>query len=172
MKSGDDYALDFKDEAVCISRVCHVVKGGRRFSCYCLAVAGDGRSRVGFGSGKDLEAFGARVKAAREARRNAIKVPLRGGVTLHSEVKAKYGASRVHLMPAARGTGIKASNSLRSVFEMLGVRDIVAKRHGSGNNKNIVRSIFKALHLYQSPQFVAQKRGKKISEITRNRSVV
>lgn len=165
---GDDQD-NLIDKLVGINRVAKVVKGGRRFGFAALVVVGDGKGRVGFGSGKAKEVPEAIRKATESAKRNMIRVPLREGRTLHHDIEGHFGAGHVILRSAPSGTGIIAGGPMRAVFETLGVQDVVAKSIGSSNPHNMIKATFTALKRIQAPKFVAAKRGKKIKIITSNR---
>jgi small subunit ribosomal protein S5 len=153
------------DRLVSINRVAKVVKGGRRFGFSALVVVGDGKGRVGYGSGKAREVPEAVRKATEQAKRAMIRVPLRQGRTLHHDVQGHFGAGRVILRTAPAGTGIIAGGPMRQVFEALGIADVVAKSTGTSNPHNMVKATFDALGLVMSPRSVAAKRGKKVGEI-------
>ena len=157
------------ERLVGINRVAKVVKGGRRFGFAALMVVGDGKGRVGFGTGKAREVPEAVKKATDQAKRNMIRVPLREARTLHHDIKARYGAGKVLLRSAPQGTGIIAGGPMRAVFEAVGIQDIVAKAIGSNNPYSMVNATFEALKTIQSPRQVAARRGKKVSEIVANR---
>jgi len=156
---------DTIEKLVSINRVAKVVKGGRRFGFAALVVVGDGKGKVGHGAGKAREVPEAIRKATEQARRNMIRVPLREGRTLHHDVYGHYGSGRVVLRAAPPGTGIIAGGPMRAVFEALGVHDVVTKSIGSSNPHNMVRATFGALTNLMSPRSVANRRGKKVSEI-------
>ncbi len=164
-RKDNDSDGDLIDKLVSINRVAKVVKGGRRFGFAALVVVGDGRGRVGFGTGKAREVPEAIRKATEQAKRGLIRVPLREGRTLHHDVQGRYGAGRVVLRTAQAGTGVIAGGPMRAVFETLGVQDIVTKSIGSANPYNMVRATFDALTRIESPRQVASKRGKKVSDI-------
>src|SRR6516164_7683759 len=124
---------DFVEKLVSINRVAKVVKGGRRFGFAALVVVGDGKGRVGFGTGKAREVPEAIRKATEQAKRNMIRVPLREGRTLHHDIISGYGAGRVIVRAAKPGTGIIAGGPMRAIFEALGIHDVVAKSIGSPN---------------------------------------
>ena len=153
------------DKLVHINRVAKVVKGGRRFSFAALVVVGDGKGRVGYGTGKAREVPEAIRKATDQAKRSMIHVPLREGRTLHYDLKGRYGAGKVIMRAAPPGTGIIAGGPMRAVFETLGVQDVVAKSLGSQNPYNMVRATFDALTKQQNPKMVAARRGKKVADI-------
>jgi len=162
---------ELADKLVSINRVAKVVKGGRRFGFAALVVVGDGRGRVGFGSGKAREVPEAIRKATERAKRGLVRIPLREGRTLHHDIQGRFGAGRVVLRTAPPGTGIIAGGPMRAIFEMLGVQDVVTKSIGSSNPYNMVRATFDALSRIQSPRAVAAKRGKKIGDILGRREV-
>ena len=160
---------ELTDKLVHINRVAKVVKGGRRFSFAALVVVGDGRGRVGYGTGKAREVPEAIRKATDQAKGGMIRVPLRDGRTLHHDVEGRFGAGRVVLRAAPAGTGVIAGGPMRAVFETMGVHDVVAKSTGTANPHNMVRATFEALKRCDSPRAVAARRGKKISEIVARR---
>jgi small subunit ribosomal protein S5 len=156
---------EFVEKLVSINRVAKVVKGGRRFGFAALVVVGDGKGRVGYGSGKAREVPEAIRKATEQARRGMIRVPLREGRTLHHDITANYGAGSVIVRAAPQGTGIIAGGPARAIFEALGVKDIVAKSVGTSNPHNMIKATFSALERAVSPRAVAARRGKKVGEI-------
>ena len=153
------------DKLVSINRVAKVVKGGRRFGFSALVVVGDQRGRVGGGSGKAREVPEAIRKATEQARRRMVRVPLREGRTLHHDVEGRFGAGKVIIRAAPPGTGIIAGGPMRAVFEMLGVKDVVAKSVGTSNPQNMVKATFDALGRCHSPRAVAAKRNRTVSQI-------
>ena len=153
------------EKLVSINRVAKVVKGGRRFGFAALVVVGDGRGRVGHGHGKAREVPEAIRKATEQAKRGMKRIPLREGRTLHHDVKGHFGAGRVVLRTADPGTGIIAGGPMRAIFEALGVQDVVAKSVGSANPHNMIKATFDALSNCASPRMVAQRRGKKVSDV-------
>ena len=157
------------DKLVGINRVAKVVKGGRRFAFSALVVVGDGRGRVGYGTGKAREVPEAIRKATDAAKKSMIRVPLREGRTLHHDVRGKFGAGNVTLRSAPSGTGIIAGGSMRAIFETMGVQDVVAKCTGTNNPSNMIRATFAALQACASPRQVAAKRSKKVGDIVSRR---
>jgi small subunit ribosomal protein S5 len=153
------------DRLVNVNRVAKVVKGGRRFGFSALVVVGDGKGRVGYGSGKAREVPEAVRKATEAAKRGMIRVPLRQGRTLHHDVHGHYGAGRVLMRSAPPGTGVIAGGPMRAVCVALGLHDVVAKSLGSQNPHNMVKATFAALVAMVSPRTVAAKRGKKVSDL-------
>jgi len=160
-----DETPEFADRLVAINRVSKTVKGGKRFGFAALVVVGDQRGRVGFGKGKAKEVPEAIRKATEQAKRNMIRVPLREGRTLHHDIEGRHGAGKVMMRTAPQGTGIIAGGPMRAVFEMLGVQDVVAKSIGSQNPYNMIRATLDGLKKETSPRMVAQRRGKKVSDI-------
>lgn len=153
------------EKLVSINRVAKVVKGGRRFGFAALVVTGDGRGRVGFGAGKAREVPEAIRKATERAKRSMIRVPLREGRTLHHDISGEFGAGRVRMRTAPAGTGIIAGGPMRAIFEALGVQDVVAKSQGTSNPHNMIRATFEALRAVEGPRNVAQRRGKRVSDL-------
>ncbi len=160
---------EFVDKLVHINRVAKVVKGGRRFSFAALVVVGDGKGRVGFGTGKAREVPEAIRKATEAAKKTLVRVPLREGRTLHHDVKGHFGAGHVVLRAAPPGTGIIAGGPMRAVFETMGVQDVVAKSTGTANPYNMVKATFDALSRAVSPRAVAARRGLKVADIVARR---
>lgn len=154
-----------QEKLIQVNRVAKVVKGGRIFSFTALTAVGDGNGKVGFGRGKAREVPQAIQKAMEAARRNMINVKLDGS-TLQYPVKARHGASNVYMQPASDGTGVIAGGAMRSILELAGVRDVLAKCYGSTNPVNVVRATFKGLKNMRSPDEVAAKRGKSVDEIS------
>jgi small subunit ribosomal protein S5 len=161
---------DLVEKLVSINRVAKVVKGGRRFGFAALVVVGDGKGRVGHGSGKAREVPEAIRKATEQAKRTMMRVPLREGRTLHHDIKGRFGAGKVVLRAAPSGTGIIAGGPMRAIFESIGIHDVVAKSTGTSNPHNMVKATFDALSQIQSPRDVAARRGKKVAEIVGRRA--
>ncbi|MBI1207324.1 MAG: 30S ribosomal protein S5 [Azospirillum sp.] len=153
------------EKLVSINRVAKVVKGGRRFGFAALVVVGDGKGRVGVGSGKAREVPEAIRKATEQAKRTMIRVPLREARTLHHDVRGHFGAGRVVLRAAPGGTGIIAGGPMRAIFEALGVQDVVTKSIGTSNPHNMIKATFDALNGVVSPRVVAARRGRRVSDI-------
>lgn len=153
------------EKLVGINRVAKVVKGGRRFGFAALVVVGDGKGRVGVGSGKAREVPEAIRKATDQAKRGMIRVPLREGRTLHHDAYGHFGAGRVVLRAAPAGTGIIAGGPMRAIFEALGVQDVVTKSIGTSNPHNMIKATFDGLSQVVSPRSVAARRGRRVSDI-------
>ena len=168
-RNKDQKFSDIKEKLVAINRVTKVVKGGRRFGFAALVVAGDEAGKIGFGKGKAKEVPEAIKKATEAAKKNLKRVPLREGRTLHHDIVGNHGASKVVMRSAPSGTGIIAGGSVRAVFELLGIQDIVAKSIGSANPYNIIRAAVDGLMQQKSPKMIASRRSKKVSSITSGR---
>ena len=161
-RDGGDELLD---KLVTINRVAKVVKGGRRFAFAALVVVGDQKGRVGYGAGKAREVPEAIRKATERAKKTMIRIPMKEGRTLHHDAYGHFGAGKVIVRSAPAGTGIIAGGPMRAVFESLGIHDVVAKSLGSRNSHNMVKATFAALSSAASPRSVANRRGKKVTEI-------
>lgn len=165
----DEAGSEFIDKLVSVNRVAKVVKGGRRFGFAALVVIGDGKGKVGYGSGKAKEVPEAVKKATQAAKKSMVRVPLREGRTLHHDAIGHYGSGRVVMRVATPGTGIIAGGPIRAVFEALGVQDVVVKSVGSSNPHNMIKAAFNALTTMASPKAIAAKRGQKVSDIVGRR---
>ena len=157
-------AENLQEKLISIRRVAKVVKGGRLFGFTALTVVGDGDGTVGIGRGKAREVPVAVQKAMDNARRNMVKIRLKGP-TLHHAVIGRHGAAKVVMRPASQGTGIIAGGAMRAVFEVAGVQDVLAKCIGSRNPVNVVRATLNGLAGMSSPEDVAAKRGKSVEDI-------
>ena len=164
-RGADDGGEELIEKLVHINRVSKTVKGGKRFGFAALVVVGDGKGRSGFGHGKAREVPEAISKATAAAKKAMIRVPLRDGRTLHHDGKGHFGAGKVTVRSAPSGTGIIAGGPMRAVFETLGVADVVTKSVGTSNPYNMIRATFEALKEQTSPRSVAQRRGKKVSDL-------
>src|SRR3990167_1221971 len=160
--SKNDYG--YNEKLVAVARNAKVVKGGKIFSFSAVTVVGDGNGRIGVGRGKAREVPVAIQKSLDNARKNMQRVVLKGG-TLHHEVIGKHGATRVFMKPASDGTGIIAGGAMRAVFEVLGVKNILARIGGSTNPINVVRATINALLSISPPEHMAAKRGKSLNEL-------
>lgn len=160
----DGSSLDMNEKVVAINRVSKTVKGGRIFKFSALVVVGDGKGTVGFGIGKSGEVPDAIRKGIEDAKKNLIKVSLKG-TTIPHEIIGAFGAGRVLLKPAAPGTGVIAGGPVRAVIEVAGIKDIRTKALRSNNPCNVVRATIDGLSKIRSAKQVADMRGKTIKEI-------
>jgi len=160
---------DLLEKLVHINRITKVVKGGRRFGFSALVVVGNQNGKIGIAHAKAKQVPDAIKKANELARRNMIQIPLREGRTIHHDTYGKDGAGKIKLRAAPKGTGIIAGGPVRSVCEVLGIKDIVAKSLGTANPHNVIRACMKALSKQYSPKNISILRNKKISEIIEKR---
>ncbi|MBR5121456.1 MAG: 30S ribosomal protein S5 [Oscillospiraceae bacterium] len=160
----DASTLELTEKVVSINRVSKTVKGGRIMKFAALVVVGDGNGTVGFGIGKSGEVPDAIRKGIDDAKKNLIKVSLKG-TTIPHEITGEFGAGRVLMRPAAKGTGVIAGGPVRTVIEAAGIKDIRTKSLRSSNPCNIVRATFDGLANLKSAEEIAAKRGKTVKEI-------
>ena len=164
MPAIDPNELDLIDKVVHINRVAKVVKGGRRFSFSAIVVVGDGNGIVGSGLGKANEVPEAIRKGIERAKKNLMHVQIINN-TIPYEVIGRYGAGRVLLKPASEVTGVIAGGAIRAVVESAGITNILTKCLGSHNPHNAVKATIQALNQLRTPEEIAKKRGKELSEI-------
>jgi small subunit ribosomal protein S5 len=154
-----DTFSDIEERVVDINRSSKVVKGGRRFSFSALVVAGDRKGRVGYAVGKANEVADAIRKASEGARKQMQLVQMKEDTIPH-QVIGDFCGGKVMLKPASPGTGVIAGGAVRAVLELSGVRDVLAKSLGCGNNVNVTKATFDALDQLRSrEQIMAMRRA-------------
>jgi|TARA_B110000438_G_scaffold287749_1_gene320411 small subunit ribosomal protein S5 len=134
----------YTEKVVSIRRVSKVVKGGRNLSFAAFVVIGDEKGKIGVGSGKAAAVPDAVRKAVSAAKKD-LKSIIMKGTTVPHEVIEKFGAAKVMIRPASQGTGIIAGGGVRAVMEVVGIKDVISKSHGSSNTINVVKASVKAL---------------------------
>ena len=164
MANIETQAPEFQEKVVAINRVSKTVKGGRVMKFSALVVVGDGNGTVGFGLGKSGEVPDAIRKGIEDAKKNLVKVALKG-TTIPHDIVGEFGAGRVLMKPAAPGTGVIAGGPVRAVIEVAGIKDIRTKSLRSNNPCNVVRATINGLVNCTSAKDVAAKRGKSVKEI-------
>lgn len=164
MANIETQAPELVERVVAINRVSKTVKGGRIMKFSALVVVGDGNGTVGFGLGKSGEVPDAIRKGIEDAKKNLVKIPLKG-TTIPHEIVGAFGAGRVLMKPAAPGTGVIAGGPVRAVIEVAGIKDIRTKSLRSNNPCNVVRATINGLTSCTSAKEVAAKRGKTVKEI-------
>lgn len=152
---------EFKEKVVNISRVTKVVKGGKKMGFRAVVVVGDLKSHVGLGVGKAAEVSAAIRKGVEAAKKSSIEVPILSGTIPHN-VNGDFSASSVVLRPAPHGTGVIAGGAVRTILELAGLKNIVAKSIGSSNPINVARATLEALKSIKRLEIVSQQRGKEL----------
>ena len=157
--------VELKDRLVAINRVTKVTKGGRTFTFAAIVVVGDGNGVIGWGLGKAGEVPEAIRKGVEDAKKNLVEVALYDNRTIPHEMIGIFGAGKVMMKPAAKGTGVIAGGPARAVLELAGIRDILTKSLGSANPNNMVRATMEGLKALKRAEAVAELRGKTVQEI-------
>jgi len=147
-----------EDKVIKIRRCAAVVKGGRRFSFNAMVVVGDKKGKVGWGYGKANEVPPAVEKAVKDAQRSMVPVSLKGQTIPH-RVIGNYGSTKVILVPAGPGTGVKAGPGVREVLELCGIHNILTKVHGSSNPINLVKATIAGLQQLRTKEQIERLRG-------------
>ena len=156
---------DYKDEVLSLRRVTKVTKGGRTLHFSAFVAVGDGKGRVGIGSGKSSEVVEAIKKARMQAVKNVKKIDIVDNRTISHDVIGEAGAAKVLLKSAKAGTGIIAGGPVRTVLELAGLKDVVSKSLGSNTKINTAKATMKALTSQRSAEHIAELRGKTVEEI-------
>ncbi|MEJ2111290.1 MAG: 30S ribosomal protein S5 [Acidobacteriota bacterium] len=164
MDKNEPNAQEFVDQVVSINRVTKVVKGGKNLSFSALVVVGDQNGQVGYGMGKAKEVPQAIRKGVEQARKNLIRVPLKGRTIPHF-ILGRYGAGRVVLKPAAEGTGVIAGGPVRAVVQSAGIHNILTKSIGTTNPHNVVKATIEGLKNLKEPNKIAKLRNKQVEEL-------
>lgn len=151
-----------QEKTVKIKRCAAVVKGGRRFSFAAMVVVGDGNGQVGWGYGKANEVPPSVEKANKQASRSLVRIPLVDGSIPH-QVKGRFGAAKVVLLPAGPGTGVIAGAAVRAVCEAAGITNILTKSFGSNNPVSLVKATIQALQQLRTQQDIETLRGVTLS---------
>ena len=149
---------EFDEAVICVNRSAKVVKGGKNFSFGALIVVGDRNGRVGCGYGKANEVSDAIRKGSEAARKNMFTVPMNGNTIPH-EIEVKFGGAKVLLRPASAGTGLIAGGAVRSILELAGVQDVLAKSLGASNAANVAKATFKAIAGLSTREQAFARRG-------------
>lgn len=155
----------YEEKLIKVSRVAKVVKGGRRFSFSALVAVGDKNGKIGIGFGKANEVTDAITKAGNDAKKTIVKVNLTKKKTIPHEIIGRYKGSRVIMRPAAPGTGVIAGGAVRSVMEVIGVTDVLAKVLGSKNQLNVTKAAIDAMMSLRNIKEVAKRRGKSMNDL-------
>lgn len=156
---------DLQEQVVYIHRVSKTVKGGRRMTLVALVVVGDGKGNVGLGQGRSTEVPLAIQKGIEDAKKNMFHVPVTDEGSIPHAVEGHFGAGRVLVLPAVPGTGVIAGGSVRPLFEMAGIKNVIAKSLGTDNALNVIKAAAEGLKELESPEATAERRGVTVREM-------
>ena len=156
---------EYNETVISVNRVTKVTKGGRRLRFAATVAVGDGKGKVGLGTGKANEVQDAIKKASQDATNNVIKIDLVENRTISHDIIGKAGAAKVLVKPAKAGSGIVAGGAVRAILELAGVKDIISKSLGSNTQINTARATIDALKNQKSAEHIAELRGKSVEEI-------
>lgn len=165
IETTEEVESNLSDKLIKLSRVAKVVKGGRRFSFSALVIVGDKAGKVGLGFGKANEVSDAIAKATNNAKKNMVFIYITKKKTIPHEIIGKYKTSRVIMRPANPGTGIIAGGAVRSIMEVVGITDVLAKILGSKNQLNVAKATLDALLKLRNIKLVAKARGKRMTDL-------
>lgn len=154
----DEPSKEFEEKVLHINRCSKVVKGGRKFSFSALVLVGDGKGKVGFGFAKANEVSDAIRKGSEAARKNVFEFEMEGSTIPH-DVHVTWDGAELFLRPAKDGTGVVAGSKIRSILELGGIKDVIAKSLGCNNPINLVRATFKALEALRNRKNTLEERG-------------
>jgi len=161
-KRQEDFGTEFEEKVLYINRCSKVVKGGRKFSFSALILVGDGQGHIGYGFAKANEVSDAIRKGTEAAKKNIYTIEMEG-TTIPHEVQVAWDGADILLKPASEGTGVVAGSKVRSVLELSGIRDVIAKSLGSNNPLNLVKATFEALlRLKNREQCMSERKGREV----------
>ena len=149
---------EFFERLVNVGRCTKVTKGGRKFSFSAIVIIGNKMGLVGYGIGKSSEIIEAKHKAVNAAKKIIYKIPVREGRTIHHKIVGKFLSSKIIMRPALPGNGIVSGGATRPLFDILGIKDIVAKALGSRNSINVIRATLSGLLKIETPCYIIKKR--------------
>ena len=155
---------------ISVNRVTKVTKGGKRFGFSAVVISGDKNSNIGIGIGKSREVSSAISKATSKAKKSRVKIAIHG-TTIPYRVIGRHGSSKVIMRTAAKGTGIIAGGPVRSIMEVVGIKDILAKSIGSANHQNVAKATLNGLIKLRSLSHIAKLRGQTTNQIIRGKDV-
>ncbi|MFH1515734.1 MAG: 30S ribosomal protein S5 [bacterium] len=153
--------LPIEEKVIHINRVAKVIKGGRKFGFTALVAVGNVNGMIGLGYGKANDVQSAIKKGVDQANKNMIEIPVVND-TLPYEIMFKYGAAKVFMKPASKGTGVIAGGPMRAILEISGVKNVLAKSIGSKNQINVARATFEALKSMRWPEEITEKRKRTV----------